>query len=284
MRITKVLTTIATALALLIIPAAAQARDRDHDGLPDKWEKRHHLSTKAKSANGDPDRDRVDNRNELREGTNPRRRDSDRDGRPDGREDRDRDRLNNAAEDATGNDPADPDTDNDGVRDGAEQAGTIKAIEGSLVTIDLANGDSITGELTDATELTCESEGQAEKSQARHRRGRGRGARSASEEGGQGDTPGDGPGDTPGDGAGDGTGDEPGDDNGGDNGDDQGDDNGGDQGDDNGGETGGDDPGAGADAHACPPGALRVGARVREASLDLGPDGGIWTEISLLRG
>ncbi len=277
MRTTKLLTTIAAALALLIIPAAAQARDRDHDGLPDKWEKRHHLSTKAKSANGDPDRDRVDNRNELREGTNPRRRDSDRDGRPDGREDRDRDRLNNAAEDATGNDPADLDTDNDGVRDGAEQAGTIKAIEGSLVTIDLANGDSIAGEVNDATELTCESEGQAEKSQARHRRGRGRRAQSASEED---DLPGDGPGDGSGDEPGDGAGDEPGD-----GADDRpGDDAGDDQGNDNGGEADGDGPGAGADAHACPPGALRVGARVREASLDLGPDGGVWTEISLLRG
>jgi hypothetical protein len=263
MRTPKLLTTIVAALALLIIPAAAQARDRDHDGLPDKWEKKFHLSTHKNSANADPDRDRVDNRNEFRERTNPRRKDSNRNGRPDGREDRDRDHLNNAAEDATGNDPADPDSDDDGIRDGAEQAGTVKAIEGSRVTIDLANGASVTGEVNDLTELTCESEGEAESSQGHHR-GRARAAQAGDD---LGDDTGD---DTPGDG----TDDNPGDDTGDDNGDDLGD------------EPGGDDlpADAGGKNDACPPGALRVGARVHEAELDLGDGGAVWTQIALLRG
>src|SRR5688572_10592513 len=103
------------ALLALLTPASAVAGDRDHDGLPDRWEQRHRLSTHAGSGAADPDRDRVDNRNEYRERTDPRDRDSDNDGRSDGREDSDRDRLANAAEDQTGNDPRDRDTDDDGV-------------------------------------------------------------------------------------------------------------------------------------------------------------------------
>src|SRR3954468_3425729 len=155
---------LAAALALLALPAVSQARDRDHDGLPDKWEKRYHLSTHKSSANADVDRDRVDNANEYREHTNPRKRDTNGNGRPDGREDRDRDRLNNAGEDATGNDPVDKDTDNDGVPDGKEQAGVVSAYNTTTgdLTIDLANGGSVTGKVTDATEVKCETENEAE--------------------------------------------------------------------------------------------------------------------------
>src|SRR3954470_1700872 len=132
---------LAAAVALLAVPAVSQARDRDHDGLPDKWEKKFHLSTHKNSANADADRDRVDNANEFRERTSPRRRDTNRNGRPDGREDRDRDHLNNAGEDATGNDPVDKDTDNDGIPDGKEQAGVVSAYNQTTgdLTIDLAN-------------------------------------------------------------------------------------------------------------------------------------------------
>src|SRR4051794_37413519 len=98
MKITRLLTLVASlALALLALPAVAGAADRDHDGMSDQWERAHHVGR----ANADVDRDHVDNRNEFREGTNPRVRDSNHNGRPDGREDRDRDGLNNAAEDAT---------------------------------------------------------------------------------------------------------------------------------------------------------------------------------------
>jgi len=185
-----------TLLVFLLLPAAAEARDRDRDGLPDRWEKRFHLSTKSKSGrkdpdrdglsnrgefrsktsprrkdtdrdgilddDEDPDRDRVDNGNELRQGTRPRDRDSDDDRRPDGREDRDRDRLENAAEDASGNDPKDRDSDDDGVGDGAERAGVVTSFATGVLTIDLANGGAVSGLVTPATELECESEDELE--------------------------------------------------------------------------------------------------------------------------
>ena len=161
MSTSRTIVTAVCAFALLAVPAAASAtpRDRDHDGMPTRWERSHHLNPNrndaakdpdrdglrnlaefrshtdprdadtdndgVNDANEDADRDGVDNGNEDREGTNPRRGDSNGNGTRDGKEDRDRDHLANAAEDRTGNDPIDPDTDDDGIKDGAEQAGTI---------------------------------------------------------------------------------------------------------------------------------------------------------------
>jgi hypothetical protein len=150
------------ALLVLALPATAVARDRDHDGLPDRWEKKHHLSVGHASASADPDRDHVDNWNEHREGTDPRDRDSDNDGRRDGREDRDHDGLSNSAENATGNDPRDRDTDNDGVRDGGEQAGTVSSYENGSLTIRLATGGFVTGQVSDETEIRCASVAESE--------------------------------------------------------------------------------------------------------------------------
>src|SRR4051812_47072385 len=185
---------------MLAIPGAALAksRDRDHDRMPDKWERAHHLSTKSKNAKRDPDHDglsnigefrsrtrphdadtdndgiedgdedrdhdRVDNANEIREHTSPRDRDSDDDGIKDGREDRDRDGLRNAGEDRTGNDPVDRDTDDDGVEDGDENAGTITAFNPTTreLTITPAGGDPITALVTDSTEIECETEDEDE--------------------------------------------------------------------------------------------------------------------------
>jgi hypothetical protein len=151
------------ALGAFALPSVAAAKDRDRDGLPDRWERRHQLSTKHNSSGGDPDRDRVDNRNEYRERTSPRDRDSDNDRKGDGREDADRDKLRNAAEDATGNDPVDPDTDNDGVSDGREHAGVIRSFEEGLLTLDLSNGEILRGWVTDETRVKCISEAAAEK-------------------------------------------------------------------------------------------------------------------------
>src|SRR3954471_8338300 len=239
---------LAAAVALLALPAVSQARDRDHDGLPDKWEKHFHLSTHKKNANGDPDRDRVDNANEFRERTNPRRRDTNRNGRPDGREDRDRDHLNNAAEDVTGNDPVDRDTDNDGIEDGREQAGVVSSFNTATgdLTIDLANGGSVTGKVTDATRVECETENEAED----HSNA------SASHDGESGDDSGDRS--APG------------------GGDDRGENENevenehGDRGE---GERRGDQ---------CPAGSLTQGARVHEAELNVLASGPVWEEIELL--
>ncbi len=155
----------ATSLALAAFGASstlAKPRDRDHDGMPDRWELKYHLKVNRNDANRDADHDGIDNRNEYREHTNPRKRDSDGDGIPDGREDYDHDGLSNAAEDQTGNDPADPDTDNDGVKDGKELTGRIVSFDGSVLTIRLARGKTVEGLVSDATEISCESEQEAE--------------------------------------------------------------------------------------------------------------------------
>jgi hypothetical protein len=76
-------------LALACFATAARAaapRDRDHDGLPDRWEKRYQLSTSKKSAKGNADHDGLRNLREYRLRTNPRRKDTDRDGYGDGAE------------------------------------------------------------------------------------------------------------------------------------------------------------------------------------------------------
>jgi hypothetical protein len=130
----KCLFVCALALASLAgqVVSAAAARDRDHDKLPDRWERRHGLSTTTPNARRDPDRDRLSNRREYRLRTHPRRRDTDRDGLGDGaevrryhtnprRRDTDGDGLTDGAEvNRHHTNPRRPDTDRDGIDDGAE--------------------------------------------------------------------------------------------------------------------------------------------------------------------
>jgi hypothetical protein len=149
-------------IATPVSTAAASSRDRDRDGMPDRWEQSHGLSTVRSNANADPDRDRVDNRNEYREGTSPVRRDSDSDRRADGREDSDADGLSNSAEDRSGNNPSDADTDNDGIRDGDENAGTVVSLANGNLTIKLAGGGTFSGRVTGDTDVGCGSENEAE--------------------------------------------------------------------------------------------------------------------------
>jgi hypothetical protein len=152
----------ALALMLAAFGGTAVAKDRNHDHISDKWEKKFHLSLKVDQANRDQDRDRVDNLNEFQEGTNPRMRDTNHNGRPDGREDADHDGLNNRGEDETANLPDDRDTDNDGVRDGEENAGLIASFDGTTLTIDLAGGGQVSGAVDSTTEIKCENEDEHE--------------------------------------------------------------------------------------------------------------------------
>ncbi len=115
------------ALALLAMPGLAAAKDRNHDRIPDRWEKRHHLSLKVNQA----------------------------------RHDQDRDHLRNRAEFLADDSPRDRDSDDDGVIDGHEQAGTIVSFDeetGRLV-IDLFGNDTVAGLVTDGTEIKCEDDG-----------------------------------------------------------------------------------------------------------------------------
>src|SRR5436190_590265 len=115
-------------LVMLAVPgiAAAKQRDRNHDGIPDRWEKRHHLSTRVNQARRDQDRDRLRNRAEFLAGTNPRNADSD----------------------------------GDGIPDGEENAGKIASFDpetGRLV-INLFGGDTVSGLVTEETEIECDGQ------------------------------------------------------------------------------------------------------------------------------
>jgi hypothetical protein len=152
-------------LAILLVlnsTALAAPRDRNHDGIPDRWEAKHGLSVHRSAAGGDPDHDHVDNRNEFVEGTNPRRRDSNHNGRSDGREDRDGDGLSNAWEDRTGNNPDDPDTDGDGIGDAQEHAGSVASFRGGRLTIALATGGTYSAMVTEDTDVGCGGKNEAE--------------------------------------------------------------------------------------------------------------------------
>ena len=70
----------AVAALLLMTAAAADARDRNNDRIPDRWEKRHDLSLKVKQTKQDQDRDGMKNLAEFRAKMDPRDDDSDDDG------------------------------------------------------------------------------------------------------------------------------------------------------------------------------------------------------------
>src|SRR3954469_12649318 len=106
------------ALTLLLAgQAQASTSDRNRDGLPDRWERAHHLSLHVNQSRRDQDHDGLDNRGEYRAGMNPRDRDSD----------------------------------DDGVRDGRENAGSVSSFAGGVLTITLAQGGTLTARVTDAT-------------------------------------------------------------------------------------------------------------------------------------
>ena len=93
-----------TALAAMAVLAAPlQAKDRNHDKIPDGWERPHHLSLKVNQAGNDQDHDGLNNRGEFRAQTDPR----------------------------------DDDSDNNGVPDGHQHAGAVATIYGDRITITL---------------------------------------------------------------------------------------------------------------------------------------------------
>jgi hypothetical protein len=117
----------------VVSSASAKSRDRNHDRLPDRWERAHHLSLKVKQAKRDQDKDGLNNRGEFRAKTDPR----------------------------------DEDTDDDGVDDGNEQAGTIKSFTGGVLTITLAQGGELSAKVDDQTEIECHAPGDLKSRSAR---------------------------------------------------------------------------------------------------------------------
>lgn len=121
----RIATAAATALAVtasLGLASAASAKDRNHDRIPDRWERAHHLSLHVNQARRDQDHDGLDNRGEFRAHMNPRK----------------------------------ADTDGDGIKDGDENAGTIASFKNGVLTINLAGGGTLTGAVTGDTEIECD--------------------------------------------------------------------------------------------------------------------------------
>jgi hypothetical protein len=133
MRVARLLLGVVLALALLAIPATtagAKSRDRNHDRIPDRWERKHDLSLRVNQANRDQDRDGLVNKGEFRARTDPR----------------------------------DDDSDNDGVEDGDENAGRVIAFNRAtgVLMIDVLGGRDVKGKVTGTTEIACESEDEHE--------------------------------------------------------------------------------------------------------------------------
>jgi hypothetical protein len=164
------ITLAALALVALAVPAAASAHhgqragDRNRDGLPDRWERQHHLSLRVNQAHRDPDRDGLDNRKEFEHGTDPRNRDTNDNGVGD--------------------------------RDEIHPVGTIASFnaQNGALTITLANGQSVTGQVTPATRIECpENENEIENE---HPNGDNFAVRDGDAGGGDSSGPGSGGGDT----------------------------------------------------------------------------------------
>ena len=147
-RLPRLLATFALLIAAAALSASpALARKRDHDRMPDRWEKKHHLDVKKNDAGRDRDRDGLSNVREYRAHTNPRKKDSDRDG------------LRDGAEIRFGFNPRDRDSDDDGTRDGRENAGRVKKLSGSSITIKLAAGGKLTAGLGADLAVDCKTSG-----------------------------------------------------------------------------------------------------------------------------
>lgn len=149
----------ATAMVFLIVASADAGRaDRNGDGIPDRWAKKHGLNAKKNQANRDQDHDKVQNICEYEAGMDPRDRNSDNDRRRDGREDSDDDGMVNSVESVVDTDCGDSDSDGDGTDDGDEVSGFVHAFDGDILKIRMVDGTILSAPVTEATYVHCEQD------------------------------------------------------------------------------------------------------------------------------
>lgn len=149
----------ATVMVFAIVASADAGRaDRNGDGIPDRWAKKHGLNAKKNQANRDQDRDKVKNICEYEAGTNPKKKNSDRDRVKDGKEDSDDDGMVNSVESVVETDCGDSDSDGDGTDDGDEVSGFIHAFDGDILKIRMVDGTILSAPVTEATYVYCEQD------------------------------------------------------------------------------------------------------------------------------
>jgi hypothetical protein len=155
----KTLVAGALALAATVAPATASAQDRNHDRIPDRWERAYHLSLRVDQSKRDQDHDGLRNRAEWLDHTSPRASDTNGNGVGDAHEDADHDGVPNADEQR----PAEPphgDTPTPPVHDGADAPGHVVSYQqspgfGGYLTLERANGERVTAYLGEKTDLEC---------------------------------------------------------------------------------------------------------------------------------
>ncbi len=149
MRLIKTLIAGLVGAALIVAPAVglAKGRDRDHDRMPDKWERAHHLNPRVNDAAKDPDKDGLSNLSEFRHGTNPRRADTDEDG------------VNDRTELRDGTNPRHDDAGDDNGNDANEVRGTVVSFDSGVLTLQPATDGAATvsGTVNDATRIDCDA-------------------------------------------------------------------------------------------------------------------------------
>ncbi len=155
LRLAPTMIVVVILMPALAVTAQASPRDRNQDGISDRWEKRHRLPLNVNQSRKDQDHDGVVNICEVQAGDNPRRRDSDRDGRRDGAEDADGDGLSNRKESAGRSDCGSDDSDDDGLMDADENSGRIVSFDGTVLTIQSFSGVTLTGTVGPGTKIEC---------------------------------------------------------------------------------------------------------------------------------
>jgi hypothetical protein len=139
------LSAVALSSVALSLPSYAAGGDRDHDGMPNRWESRHGLHPDRADGDRDRDRDGLTNLQEYRRHADPRDEDTDGDGHDDGDEVEDGSRSTRLL-DRNSDDDGVLDGDEDSDHDGTDNEDEDDATEGCRGDDDDADGDGVSDE------------------------------------------------------------------------------------------------------------------------------------------